>query len=331
MIALLAKRRRMEPEDPAVLAGEQRRAEQIRRAYIKERDLERRRQRQKRGRPSMATLRVTELNRLYYTRYKGNLLPDDDDGRDSVQIMVNHLAMLADPCLRIAHWLRRCAPWLPESEAKPLIEAAIGRPRRWQADTLARRLNLTDAERSRLEIRTVGAVDLNRQQRQARRREKDKKAKEAKRRAAGAIPRAKSISHTKPWLAIGIGRSKWYKDRQKAPDIFASRDRGQFRRQYEAGVTVDEFVQTSVGPAAPDGQRRRSGSPAAQQSPLGRPLELGRSLDAGRNAPSRAAITPDWRQRNAESWAEIRQLRADILRSRACRNTSSERSRPSQR
>lgn len=172
-------------------------------------------------------------------------------------------------------------------------------------------------------------MESNQPQEERRCREKEKFST-VKRRAAGAIPRAKSISHTKPWLALGISRSKWYKDQRKAPDFLVSRDRGQFRRQYEAGVTVDEFVQTSAGPAAPDGQRRRSGSPAAQQSPLGQPPELSRLLDTGGNAPSRAAITPDWRQHSAESWTQIRQLRADILRTRAGRNTRSERSRPSQ-
>jgi hypothetical protein len=54
--------------------------------------------------------------------------------------------------LDTADWLRRCAPWFSESEAEPLIEAALRNPIRWKADTLAARLNLTDAERSRLKI-----------------------------------------------------------------------------------------------------------------------------------------------------------------------------------
>jgi hypothetical protein len=141
---------------------------------------------------------VCELNRLFLTRYRGDLLPDDDDGRDSIQIMIHHLAMLADPNLRIADWLRRCAPWFPKSEAEPLITAAIRQPLRWKADTLAERLNLTDAERSRLKIRTIGAADCTKERRAERRREKNRLARKAKRHAAGAKPQSESISRTRP-------------------------------------------------------------------------------------------------------------------------------------
>ena len=279
--------------------------------------MQRREERKKRGKPSIATLRVCELNRLFFTRYRGHVLPDHDDGLDSVEVcMINHLAMLAEPDVRIAHWSRRCAPWLSSSEGERLVNKAIARPAKWKADTLAKRLNLTFAERSRLEIRTIGAVDVDQKQRKAVRREQDKKAKEAKRRATGAVPHAQSISQNKPWLALGISRSKWYADQQKSREVVVSQDfLGQFRRQYEAGVTVDELVQASACSAAPDEPRRWSGPQAPQQSPLGQPLEPTRSLEASENTPSRAAITCDWRRASAKSWAEIAELQADIRRS----------------
>jgi hypothetical protein len=198
-------------EHPAP-ATEQRGSKNKRPWWVTEREFERRRQRNKGRRPSIATLRVCELNRLFYTGYRGNLLPDDDDGRDSIEIMINHLAMLADPCLRIGDWLRRCAPWLDAVDAERQMERAITRPIKWRADTLAHRLNLTSHERDRLKIRTIGAVDLNLKQRKKKRRARDRLAKQPKRRAAGAKPQAQSASRTRPWLAIGISRSKWYAD-----------------------------------------------------------------------------------------------------------------------
>jgi hypothetical protein len=117
---------------------------------------DRRKRRRQGKRPSIATLRVCELNRLFYTRYSHHL-PDDDAGREDVAIMVNHLVMLAD--------------------------------------TLAKALNLTDAERTRLKIRTIGAVDCTKAEREARRRECKRLAKEAKRRTAGVKPRPQSASH----------------------------------------------------------------------------------------------------------------------------------------
>jgi hypothetical protein len=296
---------------------EQRHADINRRWWIIERALQRRLQRKTGSRPSIPTLRVAELSNLFFTRYHGTILPDDDAGRADVLIMINHLIMLADGRQRVLDWCRRCAPWFLD-QAERLLDELIKRPQKYRADPLAYLLNLNSEERDRLKIRTIGAVDLDREQRKQRRRERDKKAKQEKRKAAGATPRAQSISQTKPWLALGISRSKWYQDQRTTLDVVfhASRDSGQFRRQYEAGVTVDEFVQTSAPSAAPDEQRRWLGSLAAQQSPLGQPLELTRSLEASDNMPSRAAITTDWRQHSAESWAQIRQLRADIYRAR---------------
>jgi hypothetical protein len=168
------------------------------------------------------------------------LLPDDDDGRDSVFIMLQHLAMLADARLRIADWLRRCAPWLPEIEAEALAESAMMRPRRWKADTLAERLNLTDAERSFLEIRTIGAVDCTKEQREIRRREQNSLAQKARRQAAGAKPRGEAASRTKPWVVEGISRRTWY------------RRVAQIRQQYITGaVTADEPVPFPHAPLEP--------------------------------------------------------------------------------
>lgn len=207
--------------------------------------MERRRQRKKKRRPSLATLRVCELNRLFYTRYRGTLLPDDDDGRDSVEIIVNHLVMLFDPRLRAGDWICRCVPWLGKDASERLIARAIARQIKWRADSLARRLNLTSSERDRLKIRTIGAVDLNKEQREERQRQRDRLAKEAKRRAAGAKPQAQSASRTKPWVVLGIGRSRWYDNRRTAREGEVLKS-GQFRRRYEANVTSDEFVQTCL-------------------------------------------------------------------------------------
>lgn len=58
----------------------------------------------KRGRRSprqIASLRVSEIARLYRRRY-GITLPDDDAGRDDAEVAVNHLASLPGPEERIA-------------------------------------------------------------------------------------------------------------------------------------------------------------------------------------------------------------------------------------
>jgi hypothetical protein len=289
-------------------ATEQRRANIKRCWWIIERDFERRRQRKKGKRPSIATLRVCELDRLFYVRYHGSMLPEDDDGWDSAVIMVNHLAMLADPDFRIRDWLRRRAPWFRGDKAERRIEMAIARPTRWRADTLAKRLNLTDAERSRLEIRTIGAADVTRGERVHRRRERDRLAKQDKRRAAGAKPQATSVSRTKPWEEAGISRRTWYRRRAQLAQV------AQPHPQYVTCTAGDEVVPPSRLAVEPNAARLPSGPPPVRQTPpLLANLLASRSVLAD-GLPSRAATPFDWRQNSARSWAEIEQFKRDVQR-----------------
>lgn len=253
------------------IVPEQRDALIRRRWLMIERDLERRRRRKTGERPSIATLRVCELNRLFFTRYRGDLLPDDDDGRDSIAIMLAHLAMLAEPSLRIHDWLRRCAPWLSDIEAAPMIERAIAKPITWKADTLAKRLNLDDAERSKLLIKTIGAIDCTKAMRVRRRRQRKRLAKEAQRRASGAKSQSTSASRMKPWKKLGVSRATWYRRLRL------------FRPQYESCVIVPEIV-SPLPLASSEGSAHQTLSVSGgRQSPFGCP-----SFDLSKS-PSRAA------------------------------------------
>ena len=105
-------------------------------------------------------------------------------------------------------------PWLDEDEGDQLIRRAIASEKKLpKADTLARFLGLTYADRTRLGICTIGAIDATKAQRKALHKEKwrklDKARQEANRRAAGAKPHALSASRTRPWEAFGIKRRQW--------------------------------------------------------------------------------------------------------------------------
>jgi hypothetical protein len=189
------------------------------------------RARERRQRPiSILALRLAELNRLLTARHGGEVLADDDAGRDDVVLVAHHLARCdVDPARRIASWIQLRAPWMPAGEVEQVISRVTANPLRWRADSLARRLNLTEAERRRLRITTVGAVDCDREQRAAarlaRKRERDRK-RAADRRAAArllAVGRktradyiATALSTTKPWKAAGISRRTWERRRRRA-------------------------------------------------------------------------------------------------------------------
>jgi hypothetical protein len=169
---------------------------------------------EKRQPPSFLDLRIKNLRWLFRARY-GCMLPEDDDGFDSAVIMINHLAMLPGPEKRIRNWLLSWAPWFTGPEAEKAIARALKSPTRWGADALAKRMNLTDAERTRLKTWTIGAVDVTKEERERRRRERDRLAKEAKRRAAGAKPQAESDRRTQPWKVLGISESTWRRRRRR--------------------------------------------------------------------------------------------------------------------
>jgi hypothetical protein len=181
-------------------------------------EIARRYRRKRCNRPvSMAALRIAELRRLFKARYR-DVLPDDDAGRDEALVMAHHLAHRAgDPRRRITGWLELQAPWMTPAEIAALISTVLAKPLRWRADKLAARLNLTEAERRRLRITTIGAVDRTKAERIADRKRRKRLIERARRRARGVRPRAEyqrsSVSRAKPWLALGISRRTWYRQR----------------------------------------------------------------------------------------------------------------------
>jgi len=182
--------------------------------------------RERRRRPvSIVALRLAELNRLLTHRHGGEVLSEDDAGRDDVEIVVHHLACAAgDQPRNIAGWIALRAPWMAADDVRRIIDQATTKPRRWRADSLAKRLNLHEAERRRLRITTIGAVDLDRAQRaaarRARKRERDRERAAARRKVAGAKPRAEyiatALTTVRPWVTAGVSRRTWERRRRRA-------------------------------------------------------------------------------------------------------------------
>jgi hypothetical protein len=167
------------------------------------------RQRARRGVPPFRALRRPEINALFEHRYgRENKLPNNNVGRLFARLLAHHLE-LADIRGAIRFW----APWMDEAAISDLEDEVRDDRQRWKADELGRRLNLTDAERTLLRNTTIGAVDVDRAEREKRRKAR-KRAKARERRAAkGATPRSKSLSATKPWLAEGVSRRTWERRR----------------------------------------------------------------------------------------------------------------------
>lgn len=122
-----------------------------------------------------------------------------------------------------------------EDEIAEAIEQGEQRNSLASADRLAEILGLEYADRQRLAIRTIGAVDLDKRrraiERNERKRERDRIRVAIKRRKRGAISReeylAESLSRSRPWEREGISRRTWERRRvasQSPPHIESPSD-----------------------------------------------------------------------------------------------------------
>lgn len=121
----------------------------------------------------------------------------------------------------IRAWARKWMPWLPVEEIEPIMAEAAKRRRMMRADGVAGLLRVSLDERTRLELKTIGACDIDRGMRLAmarqRKRERDRERQRAKRAAENRMDRASyeagSLEKEKPWEAEGISRRTWYRRR----------------------------------------------------------------------------------------------------------------------
>jgi len=167
--------------------------------------------------PDDARIRLRELERLYQRRYRGTLLPDDDDGRDSLRIVADHIAHLGGEVgAHIAAWASVWCPWMAQREVEALAARVAAHPLKYKAATLGWRLRLTGIERTELKITKIRSIDcITDDQVRERRRRLDREY-QARRRRLKRVARPEPVSRTRPWESAGISRATWYRKRKVA-------------------------------------------------------------------------------------------------------------------
>lgn len=128
----------------------------------------------------MAAIRISEL-----MRWQADGDREIDPGL--ARIFVHHFLCLQHGDRRASEWLHTYCPDMPARDREYLISEATNCPLKWSADKLAWKLGLTDADRTRLRITTIGAVDCNREQRKERDRQRRTERERARRAAIRAI------------------------------------------------------------------------------------------------------------------------------------------------
>jgi len=135
-----------------------------------------------------ANTRAAELER--YFRDGWGELDNDRQGR---AMFAAFLHTLANTVGRIEAKMQAVrdefAPWLPDQDFTRMTNDAFRFHRWWSDDKLAFLVGLNYADRQRLGIRTIGAVDVPKAERDRLREQRKVEAKRAKARAAGVTPR----------------------------------------------------------------------------------------------------------------------------------------------
>lgn len=193
---------------------------------------------------SQAAFRVAELNRWFTYRYGQAIIMGVID---DVEMMLHVLARLRNPEMLIENWLGARAPWFKDKIA---IARILKRPIWFGADAIARKVGLTYDIRQQLNIRTIGATDKNKRERNAIRIAKMVEAKRNKRRAGGKTPRkefeALSLAKQKPWVTLGISRATWFRKFHEP----AKEHPETSRKTIETGVGAIILYTTAVTPVS---------------------------------------------------------------------------------
>jgi hypothetical protein len=171
---------------------------------------------------SIERLRIREIERLI--EYRDGVVPDTDDADRPVWLVAQHMRGISPINLdgRLSQWCSRWAPYFPQEQIKKIADDVLAKPYFFCADTIGKLLGLKDEERKALGIRTIGAIDRDKKQRESDRAEaklrRDRERALHQRRQRGVRPRSeylrKSLSRTKPWEAEGISRRTWERHRE---------------------------------------------------------------------------------------------------------------------
>jgi hypothetical protein len=137
----------------------------------------------------IAAIRLAELTRWFEDAHGAGIELEPEDFT-IVYIFAHHLGALNDAPRRINDWIRSYAPWISPHQLEKLILETELKPRRWTADKLGWKIGLTEEQRVRLKIRTIGAKGVNKDMRLIARRKaraEREKARRARAKAAKAV------------------------------------------------------------------------------------------------------------------------------------------------
>lgn len=143
---------------------------------------------------AMAALRLADLTRWMDDVFGAGVeLDPSTRSEDIVRIFVHHFPPLRDGTRRASEWMLTYAPWISRRDREAMISESAQCQIFLCADKLGWKLGLTDEQRTRLRITTIGAVGVSKEMRAARRRKAHAERQRRLRAAKAAAKRAHHI------------------------------------------------------------------------------------------------------------------------------------------
>ncbi|WP_156941317.1 hypothetical protein [Mesorhizobium sp. LNJC405B00] len=219
---------------------------------------------------SPETLRMREVEKVIRARHHGPIPdPEDTDDRGTCIAYIRAAAMSLSGQDMNA-WASIWAPWAGAEIVHPIIAETSSRRLMMRADGVAGLLGVTMAERTSLNLKTIGACDVSKAERmkiaKERKRERDRSRMADTRKSQGRKDRdtyeAESLSTLKPWEVGGVCRRTWERRRNStSPVASPSRVESSSERRHtcdtetifpEKGLSTDvkkQALQSTVGEA----------------------------------------------------------------------------------
>lgn len=217
----------LEREAKAEREREKRQAErpveiQLGRAAAAQADLEKK-NRAQRGPQSVKNLQLGAVRAILKDRYGAGsehwTVPDDDAGRDDINILAEVLAAIPGKTHgAVVREIRTRAPFLTDSEADHIAEAsaAFEVQKLVNTESIGNRINLSDEKRRALKTWTIRPAGYSKDDLKREAKEREAARKREKRAAERAARPPKEPPAHGGWKASGLPKSTFY-DRQKNP------------------------------------------------------------------------------------------------------------------
>lgn len=184
---------------------------------------------------SLEMMRLREIEAVIRHRHIRGI--PDPEGTDDKELCLAYIHAVATTprSQSVVDWCKTWAPWISDEDILEIVWVSRGRKYMLGAESVAKMLHVTMKERDELGLKTIGACDVSEEERKAIskriKQERDRIRQQQNRQAKGIVPRgsyeASSAENLKPWIAAGVSRATWYRQRETGPsrvEVFRNGD-----------------------------------------------------------------------------------------------------------